>query len=138
VCVWESQLGDLQVLDVNDEVLKQSGRDEAHAPGYQFNAGLEYGFMQHYSASIQVDGKDNFYFSNSHNQQSDAYELVHANLSYRQGAVTISVWGRNLTDKDYQVRGFYFGNNPANGWIPESYIQFGEPRVFGLSGKYDF
>lgn len=138
VGVLDTQLGDLQVLDVNDEVLKQSGRDQAHAPGYQFNAGLEYGFMQHYSASIQVDGKDNFYFSNSHNQQSDAYQLVHANLSYRQGAVTISVWGRNLTDKDYQVRGFYFGNNPANGWIPESYIQFGEPRVFGLSGKYDF
>jgi hypothetical protein len=48
------------------------------------------------------------------------------------------LWGRNLTDEDYQIRGFYFGNNPATDWVPESYNQFGEPRVFGLSGKYDF
>ena len=136
--ILETELGDLQVLDVNDEVLEQAGRDQAHAPGYQFNAGLEYGFMKHYLASIQVDGKDNFFFSNSHNEQSNSYEVLHANISYSQGSVTLSLWGRNLTDEDYQVRGFYFGNNPANDWVAEPYYQFGEPRVFGLSGKYDF
>jgi hypothetical protein len=37
------------------------------------------------------------------------------------------------------VRGFgSFGNDPRNGYITEPYYQFGEPRVFGLSGKYDF
>jgi iron complex outermembrane receptor protein len=138
VGVLDTEIGDLQILDVNDEVLEQSGREQAHAPGYQFNVGLEYDFMGNYSASIQVDGKDRFYFSNSHNEQSDSYELLHANLSYSQGPVTLSLWGRNLTDEDYQVRGFYFGNNPATDWVPESYNQFGEPRVFGLSGKYDF
>ena len=136
--VLETELGDLEVLDVNEEVLDQSGRQQAHAPGYQFNIGLEYDFMQNYSVSIQVDGKDSFYFSNSHNEQSDSYELLHANLTYKRGPFTLSLWGRNLTDEDYQVRGFYFGNDPANGWIPESYNQLGEPRVFGLSGKYDF
>ena len=85
-----------------------------------------------------MDGKDSFYFSNSHNQQSSAYELLHAKLAYQQGPLTLSLWGRNLTDQDYDVRGFYFGNNPNNGWITESYTQLGEPRVFGLSGKYDF
>jgi outer membrane receptor protein involved in Fe transport len=134
----ETELGDLEVLDVNDEVLDQSGRQQAHAPGYQFNVGLEFDFMQNYSVSIQVDGKDSFYFSNSHNEQSDSYELLHANLKYNRGPFTLSLWGRNLTDEDYQVRGFYFANNPTNGWIPESYNQLGEPRVFGLSGKYDF
>ena len=136
--VMETELGDLEVLDVNAEALDQSGREQAHAPSYQFNVGLEYDFMQNYSASIQVDGKDSFYFSNSHNEQSDSYELLHANLTYNRGPLTLSLWGRNLTDEDYQVRGFYFGNDPANGWIPEAYNQLGEPRVFGLSGKYDF
>lgn len=135
--VLEAELGDLQVLDVNEEVLDQSGREQAHAPSYQFNVGFKYDFMQNYSASIQVDGKDSFYFSNSHNEQSDSYELVHAYLTYIQGPLTLSLWGRNLTDEDYQVRGFYFKNNPAKDF-PEPYHQLGEPRVFGLSGKYDF
>ena len=134
----ETKLGDLVVLDLNKEPLDQAGRDQAHAPAYQFNLGAAYEFMDHYSLTVQMDGKDDFYFSNSHNQQSDAYELLHAKVSYQQGPLTLSLWGRNLTDKDYEVRGFYFANNPNNGWIAESYTQLGEPRVFGLSGRYDF
>lgn len=136
--ILETQLGDLVVLDLNDEPLNQAGRDQAHAPAYQFNLGAAYKFMDHYSLTVQMDGKDSFYFSNSHNQQSSAYELLHAKLAYQQGPLTLSLWGRNLTDQDYDVRGFYFGNNPNNGWITESYTQLGEPRVFGLGGKYDF
>ncbi len=134
----ETRLGDLIVLDLNDVPLDQTGRDQAHAPAYQFNLGAAYNFMEHYSLTVQVDGKDSFYFSNSHNQQSNAYELLHARFSYQQGPISLSVWGRNLLNKDYEVRGFYFGNNPNNGWIAESYTQLGEPRVFGLSGKYTF
>lgn len=136
--ILETELGDLVVLDLNDEPLDQTGRDQAHAPAYQFNLGAAYNFMEHYSLTVQMDGKDSFYFSNSHNQQSDAYELLHGKLSYQQGPLTLSVWGRNLLDKDYEVRGFYFGNNPNNGWIAESYTQLAEPRVFGVSGKYSF
>jgi len=133
-----SKLGDLVALDVDKEPLDQAGRDQAHAPEYQFNVGAAYRFMDHYSLTVQMDGKDSFYFSNSHNQQSSAYELLHAKFNYQQGLLTLSLWGRNLADKDYAVRGFYFGNNPNNGWIAESYTQLGEPRVFGISGKYDF
>lgn len=134
----ESKLGELVVLDLNDEPLDQTGRDQAHAPAYQFNLGASYTFMDHYSLTVQMDGKDSFYFSNSHNQQSSAYEVLHAQFNYQQGPLTLSFWGRNLTDKDYAVRGFYFGNNPNNGWIAESYTQLGEPRVFGISGQYNF
>jgi len=134
----QSKLGDLVALDVDKEPLDQTGRDQAHAPEYQFNVGAAYRFMDHYSLTVQMDGKDSFYFSNSHNQQSSAYELLHAKFNYQQGPLTLSLWGRNLADKDYVVRGFYFGNNPNNGWITESYTQLGEPRVFGVSGQYDF
>ena len=134
----ETELGDLVVLDLNDQPLDQAGRDQAHAPAYQFNLGAAYKFMDRYSLTVQMDGKDSFYFSNSHDQQSSAYELLHAKLSYQQGPLTLSLWGRNLTDEQYEVRGFYFANNPNNGWITESYTQLGEPRVFGLSGKYNF
>ena len=134
----QSKLGDLVALDVDKEPLDQTGRDQAHAPEYQFNVGVAYRFMDHYSLTVQIDGKDSFFFSNSHNQQSSVYELLHAKFNYQQGPLTLSLWGRNLADKDYAVRGFYFGNNPNNGWIAESYTQLGEPRVFGISGQYDF
>jgi len=134
----QSKLGDLVALDIDKEPLDQTGREQAHAPEYQFNVGVAYEFMDHYSVTVQMDGKDSFYFSNSHNEQSTPYELLHAKFNYQQGPLTLSLWGRNLADKDYAVRGFYFGNNPNNGWIAESYTQLGEPRVFGVSGQYDF
>jgi iron complex outermembrane receptor protein len=136
--ILEAKLGNLIALDVNDEPLDQTGRDQAHAPAYQYNLGVTYDFIETLSLTLQVDGKDSFYFSNSHNQQSDAYELLHANLNYQEGPLTLSLWGRNLLDKDYHVRGFYFKNNPNKDWIAESYTQLGEPRVFGLSANYDF
>ena len=136
--ILEAKLGNLIALDVNEEPLDQTGRDQAHAPAYQYNLGVTYDFIETLSLTLQVDGKDSFYFSNSHNQQSDAYELLHANLNYQEGPLTLSLWGRNLLDKDYHVRGFYFKNNPNKDWIAESYTQLAEPRVFGLSAKYDF
>jgi outer membrane receptor protein involved in Fe transport len=134
----ESELGDLVILDIDDIPQSQKGRDQAHAPQYQFNVGIDYQFLDNFSLNIQIDGKDSFYFSNSHNQKSTGYELVHGKLSYQNGPLTVALWGRNLTDQDYQVRGFYFANNPNNGWLAESYTQLGEPRVFGISGQYDF
>ena len=82
------------------------------------------------------------YFSNSHNEKSESYELLHANLSYVADQWTVSLWGRNLTDEDVETRGFYFsnefGNNPGNGYAPETYTQFGEPRLVGISASYEW
>jgi len=48
-------------------------------------------------------------------------------------------WVRNLFDKDYATRGFYFANNPANNYtVSEKYIQYGQPRVAGVTVTYDF
>ena len=56
--------------------------------------------------------------------------------------MTISLWGRNLTDEDVETRGFYFsnegGNNPSNGYAAEAYTQFGEPRLVGLSVTFEW
>jgi iron complex outermembrane receptor protein len=118
------------------------GRDLAHAPNYQFFVGSEIALTQRLLLRVEVEGKDEFYFSNSHDEKSSAYELVNARLSYQRENWTLSVWGRNLTDKDYQTRGFYFshffGNNPENGYAPEPYYQLGEPKVLGVSGSYSF
>ena len=48
------------------------------------------------------------------------------------------LWARNLLDDDVAVHGLYFGNDPRKGWIPERYLQFGEPRLAGLTIRHSF
>ena len=80
-----------------------------------------------------------YYFSNRHNEKSDAYALLNGSLEYTNGNWGAIVWARNITDEDYQVRGFgSFGNNPGNGYQTELYTQLGAPRTVGLTVTYDF
>jgi len=136
VGLLETKLGDLTVVDVDtDAPLKQSGRDQAHAPSYQFNLGATVNLLENLALTVEVDGKDSFYFSNGHNDQSRAYELVHMNLAYEAGDLAVSLWARNLTNEDYQTRGFYFDNTGSGN---QAYHQLGEPRIAGVSGSYSF
>jgi outer membrane receptor protein involved in Fe transport len=118
------------------------GRDLAHAPNYQYLLGAELNVTPSWFVRLELEARDAFYFSNSHDERSSAYELVNARVGYRAAEWEVALWGRNLTDEDYYGRGFYFsnqfGNNPANGYAPEPYYQLGEPQVVGVSGKYSF
>ncbi|WP_344933335.1 TonB-dependent receptor [Zhongshania borealis] len=118
------------------------GREVAHAPHYQFFIGSEVALMANLVLRVEVEGKDEFYFSNSHNEKSASYELVNARLTYQGSNWDVSLWGRNLANDDVQTRGFYFsnafGNDPAKNYVPETYYQLGEPRVAGISANYSF
>ena len=130
-----------ETLDADGNVVTEdlSGRDQAHAPGYMYSLGLSY--LKNWGggnwfANISVDGKDEFYFSDSHAEKSKNYSLWNVSLGFAKGSWKLTLWGRNLADKDYHVRGFYFGNNPAMGYADEPYYQFGEPRLVGVSFSY--
>jgi len=114
------------------------GRAPAQSPKYQYNVGLDYNFFENWIFKTNVEGRGSYYFSNTHDQKSDAYALFNASLSYMHGSWTATLWGRNLTDEMYETRGFYFGNNPANGYESELYTQKGDPRTFGFMVSYDF
>lgn len=111
------------------------GRQVAHAPRYTFNLGSEFYANEAWTLRANVEGKDSFYFSDSHNAQSKAYALVNASVDYKHDKHwKVSVWARNLLDKDYATRGFYFDQGFGN----QRYIQFGEPRVGGVTVSYDY
>lgn len=116
------------------------GRQVAHAPRYTFNLGSEYYLNEHWTLYANVEGKDAFYFSDSHHAKSKGYALLNASADYQYDKHwKIRVWARNIFDKDYATRGFFFANNPANGFtVDEKYVQYGEPRVAGLSVIYDY
>ncbi|MDP5058804.1 MAG: TonB-dependent receptor [Pseudomonadales bacterium] len=113
-----------------------AGRDQAQAPHYTYNIGADLN-LGDWQANLSVDGKDEFYFSDRHSLQSTPYTLLNASVAYIQPQWRLSLWGRNLTNKDYTIRGFgSFGNDPRKGYITEPYVQFGEPRMVGLSAEY--
>ncbi|MEE8233332.1 MAG: TonB-dependent receptor, partial [Gammaproteobacteria bacterium] len=110
-----------------------SGRDQAQAPSYMYHLAAEYRKSNWYF-QISLDGKDEYFFSDRHAVKSDKYALLNANIGYEIGHWKISVWGRNLNDKDYFTRAFgSFGNDPRKNYATEPYFQFGEPRIIGLS-----
>jgi len=122
----------------------QEGRAPAQSPEYQYNIGLDYRFAEAFTFKTNVEGRGSYYYSNTHDQKSKAYALLNSSLEYVNGNWSASLWGRNLTDETYGVRGFFFGNNPTPtpgfdyGYEPELFIQQGVPRTIGLTVSYDF
>ncbi|HEY7670893.1 MAG TPA: TonB-dependent receptor [Gammaproteobacteria bacterium] len=118
---------------VNSAGQDLDGREQAHAPGYQFAVSGRYSFANGWYLEIGAEGRDAFYFSDSHDERSRAYELVNAQVGFERGAWNLRLWGRNLTDEDYFIRGYYFGNDPRIGYAERGYTQLGEPRRVGVS-----
>jgi outer membrane receptor protein involved in Fe transport len=131
-------LDDYENPELLEEGVTLSGRRIGHAPAYQFSLGGEYYFGRNWTFKANVEGKDEFYFSNSHNQKSGSYAIVNASLEYVRKNWTLTLWGRNLFDKDYYTRGFYFGIDPSKGYADQRYVQYGDPRVVGLTVSYDY
>jgi outer membrane receptor protein involved in Fe transport len=108
------------------------GRDQAHAPRYTLAAGVIYRKANGFFARVDASARDEFFFDVSHDQASQAYELLHARVGYEGENWVVQLWGRNLTDEDYAVRGFYFGNEPPD--FPATlYTRLGDPRQVGVT-----
>ncbi len=131
-----SVFGALGLLDADIErfeyIRDLEGRDQAHAPAYNFMLGARWQNGRGWFARLDVTGKDEFYYDYSHDQKSQAYEQVNLRLGKAWGAWSVDVWGRNIFDETFTVRGFYFGNEPPN-YPNRLYTQAGEPRQIGIT-----
>ena len=109
-----------------------SGRQQAHAPDYTWSAGASYRHPSGFFARLDATARDAFYFDVSHDQRSRAYELLNARIGYDAERWSLQFWGRNLFDREYAVRGFYFGNEPPN--FPNTlYTRLGDARQLGIT-----
>jgi len=122
------------------EGISVSGRRIAHAPAYQFNLGGEHYVGNNWTFRANIEGKDEFYFSNNHNSKSTSYVLLNSSIDYQNGDWKVSLWGRNLLDKEYDTRGFFFGIDPSAGagYEARSYNQKGDPRIVGINVTWDY
>ncbi len=131
--------GSLGLLDssydnfVNAVGVELDGRQQAQAPSYQAFGSAQYSFTGDWYIGAEVEARDAFYFSDSHNFQSNPYELVHFTLGLVRPRWDAKVWIRNVFDEDYSVRGYYFGNDPRLGYTERGYTQSGDPRRYGIT-----
>jgi hypothetical protein len=122
---------------VPEENASLEGREFSHAPNWQYLIGGRYSITDALFTRVEVTGKDAFYFDDSNNQRSSPYHLLNASIGYQCGDWGITGWGRNLTDEQYAVRGFFFGNEPPD-FPNKKYVQLGDPRAFGVTLSYNF
>ena len=95
-------------------------------------AGIVWRSASGFFARLDATARDAFYFDVSHNQTSQSYELLHARAGFEGDNWAVQFWARNLTDKYYAVRGFYFGNEPPD--FPATlYTRLGDPRQIGIT-----
>ncbi len=113
------------------------GREQAHAPQYQFDLGLEYRGVKGAFARVDFAAVDDFYFDATHDERAPARVLTHLKAGYSGNHWRAEVWVRNLFDRYYAQRGFRFGNEPPD-FLPTRYVQAGDPRQAGVTVAYSF
>ena len=139
---WEvgGSLGSLQTkyhkYNPGEGVL--ADREQAHAPRYQRALNATWHHPAGWIARLDVAGTAAFYFDVPPNDtRSKAYTLTNLKLGYETARWSGYVWGRNLFNETYAVRGFFFGNEPPD-FADKLYIQRGDPRTVGVTFNYSF
>ena len=86
---------------------------------------------------LDINGKSDFFYSDSHNNKSKSYQLINFTIGRSKGNFTSELWMRNIFNKYYSTRGFFFGNEAPN-FIDTLYKRQGDPKNIGLSLRYNF
>ena len=103
-----------------------------HAPPWQAAVNATWRDPRGPYARLDVTGMGAFFYDLPPNDtRSSAYGLVNGKLGWDTPRWEVYLWGRNLLDKNYTVRGFFFGNEPPD-FPNKLYVQLGEPRNWGV------
>jgi iron complex outermembrane receptor protein len=112
-------------------------RDSPHAPNYQLGLAANWHSQSGWFARAALQAVDAFYFSASHDERAQAYQLVNLHLGYETARFRATMYARNLLNEHYAVRGFFFANEPPDP-EPKRYVQNGDPRQIGLKVSFSF
>jgi len=111
------------------------GREQAHAPPYTFSLGAEYRVPSGWFARIDLSGMGAFFYDYGYDIKSHPYTLTSLRVGRDWGRWSAALWGRNVLDERYTVRGFYFGNEPPD-FPNKLYTRLGDPRQYGVTVRY--
>jgi len=116
------------------------GRELANVPASSYRLGLRFdadNAANGFWASSEVTGRDAYFESNTHDETRSAFAVVNASVGYRHNAWSVTLWARNLLDKSYENRVFFFGNAGPN-FETRRYESPAPPRQLGATVRYSF
>ena len=138
VGLLDTEVESLTSFDIDlDDFVNRGGVDQAKSPSWQAYVGSEW-TLDRWRIAVDVDASDSERYGYYHDGMIPGATLVNASLTRLLGATELTLFARNLLDEDYAVHGLYFGNDPRKGYLPEQYLQDGEPRLAGLSVRHSF
>jgi hypothetical protein len=109
-----------------------SGRDQAHAPRGQYSLSVDWRTVHGLFVRLDLQHAEAFFFSDSHDQRSQACTQAALRTGYETRRWSASLWLRNAFDRTCAQRGFFFGNEPPD--FPDKlYVQQTDPRQAGLT-----
>lgn len=139
--------GSLSVLDTRyDDGESLNGVDVggnrfAQAPQLAGQAGVDWRLWsrenQAVTASFDVSYSGQYYFDPENGESAvgpilrdgqSSFWLLEGRLAYEVGAVTVALWGKNLTNETYVT---FVGN--AEGAFGTDFVVLGEPRAYGVT-----
>ena len=129
--------GSLGLLQTQYQGFVQNGvtlpdRALPHAPPWQAAVNATWRDPRGPYARLDVTGMGSFLYDLPPNDtRSNAYGLVNGKLGWDTPRWEAYLWGRNLLNKNYTVRGFFFGDEPPN-FPNKLYVQLGDPRNWGV------
>lgn len=127
----------VQTSDIGGNATLFDGNPLPFAPEYAITLGGQYvtGLDEDWSAIMSVHAKfrDEYYLDAEglENRKQAAFTTIQAALDFQHSSsgVSVSLWGRNLTNEDYAVSGYGFiGYNTFRS----------DPRTYGIAFEYSF
>ena len=116
--------------DYDDGTANYAGKCLPYAPANTASVVAAYSwqidsrFLDSITIAADWKGVGAIYWNEANTLHQPFYSLLGANLSLRMGSVTATLWGRNLTNTDYNT--FYFKS------VGEEFFSMGRPLEVGI------
>lgn len=123
-------------LGLLETELKATDDELSSAPSYTYNARIDYVADNGFFANFEVVGSDKFYESNNPDNRDQRirseFAVFNGAFGYRYENWTLTLWGRNLFDEEYEKRVFFFDNGQGE----QRFENPADPRQFGATLNY--
>jgi iron complex outermembrane receptor protein len=113
------------------------GRRLANTPKHGYSAGTRFRSDSGFLAQLEVVGRATQFDSNNQNEARRAFDVVNGSVGYTWREWTVTLWARNLLDRTYDKRVFFFGNEDPD-YLETRYESRADPRQVGVTAAYRF
>ena len=129
-------------LGLLDTELDTTGDELSSAPSYTYNARVDYVTKNGFFANLEVTCSDDFFESNNPDNRDQrirtAFTVFNGAVGYRYENWTLTLWGRNIFDEEYEKRVFVFENNAPSYDVTRRFEDPADPQQFGVTLNYSW